>query len=250
MRDLKQAALNYLPQCVLEIVENRVNMGKIWTLISQDFLYTCPARSEIGGKSPARSRISDSDSEEDEALRKPVNGLVILTKCLGSFPNEASDAFNAFKISLNEYISVQPKMSTSKIIEWLNKEDRMVKKCPLIRSIFDERKKWLKERTRAMPTFSWSMPNARLERYPNVEVFIRSTEERVLQEFHSSSEMQEFITYVIDEARSQRSFAIDFMRVSSKSLHIVKNRNYYEKILNRYIDNLNELNIIMEFLSS
>lgn len=264
-RELNQAALNFFNECVLKIVTDAANIPEIWKLINSDWLFTCLATqdtnstssSDTGNTFSSDSNSSTTESEKKgEWVRIPVNGLVILSKCLISFSSvEATEAFSGLANALANYVNETPSVSMLNLADAFGHDNEAVmllRRCAPVRGIFEARKRWLREQTRAKPVFSWSMPNARLDNYPAIEKFLQESLQSTYYGFNSSEEMHEFLECV-KEASSSSSptlqFSVKTEQVGPKTLIINKTQGYFDKQLNEYIEHLNELNNIMEVLS-
>lgn len=236
---LDQVALDLLKNLVLEVIK-KCNRDD-WSQLKKEYDYVC------------EDEKTENQSEQDEAqdvfldweiqLEKRL-GLITLLRCLVLFSDQSHEAFKVFT---QAYTKVQENR-LDELIECLSEEDLTFCNSSQVQSFIKSRKKWLREKTESKPAFTWAMPNASLPDYPQVEKFLKSSDEHDDIYFQYSASVDHCISLVESIPNTlNRGFSASFSKAKSKVLRVKKNKKLHERIKEEFVDYLIELDVINEF---
>lgn len=233
--NLEQVALSLLENLVLEVIK-KCNPDD-WSKLEIEYNYVCEYKKTEN--QDAQNSCVDWEIQLETRL-----GMITLIQCLVPFSDQSSEAFEIFT---QAYTKVQDNRLDD-LIEYLSEEDLTFCNSSQVQSFIKSRKKWLREKTKYTPAFTWAMPNASLPDFPQVEKFLKSSDEQNDIYFQSSVSVDHCIRLVESISNTlNQGFSASFLKVKSKVLRVKKNRKLHERLKEKFVDYLIELDVINEF---
>ena len=199
----------------------------------------------------------DEDYEDDPSARSKKgpnvtqkHSMILLAKCLNAFPQESSPFYPALKKAIIDKVTSNEIYSMKNMaFEFLKEEDASLKACPLVREMFEERKKQLDDIIKNFSVFSWRMPYAQIEGHPRVQEFLRSDLQEMEYQIADPSDLAGFI-YTCNCSWMQDTFSVQVSKKSAKVALIKKTKRWYQKQLENRKNHLAEFLYVSAYLSN
>lgn len=197
------------------------------------------------------SKLHWSDVKNgDIALSQIYNpgGYRALLNCLVIFPEFKSPVIDIF-------IAAMLKMPNDdygyffKICEH-ELEFNLTKQFPKLRVLFEARENWLQEKLKVKPILCLSMPDVKLNGYPEIEKFMHSEKAAMKYRFNNHQDLKMFL-YEIGQFqfRNRRGELVKLTKC--KRLHLIQKRTVsYDEKLDKYNGFVNDLEKIREMMST
>lgn len=238
---LEKVTLNLSGNFVLEVIKKC--HPNDWSKLEKEYGYVCEDEEEKTENPSEQDDAQDVGVDWKIQLKKRL-GLITLIRCLVAFGTESHEAFEIFT---QAYTKVQEKRLDD-LIKCLKEEDLTFRNSSQVQSFIKSRKKWLQEKTKFKPAFTWAMPNASLPDYPQIEKFLKSSDEHDDICFQNSTCMDRCIRFVESIPNTlNQGFSASFLRAKSKVLRVTKNKKLHELKKEEFVDNLIELIMIDKF---
>jgi hypothetical protein len=217
-----QLALKYLNEQILPILNDTSKFKKV---IEQNFQQTS---------------YHYRDPEHSNLLYNFVTTILL-------FENQ-EETMEKFKDRVIEFADAG---IIAPLISKFMKETAVFKSSPAIRALCEYRQKWLENKIRQKPEFSWHMPNASLPQYPQVESFLKSGQTTMVCAFYGIPDARRFAKMYNNNFES--GFSINSVPNGDTGRNarvtITKTRDYYDKQIRSFRPFEQEMHDLKKFLN-
>lgn len=175
-----------------------------------------------------------------------------LLELMDLFPDERDSAKKA--LSGEVLKTIKQKESYPDQLCWILENQReLLIMFPALLSIFVEKKSALEKLAREKPVFSWSMPDAKLSKYPLVEEFLRSEQTEMRYQFNSENDLRMFLNKYQDNfgySSIENGFSANITALPNRMARIEKTRKLFESKMEVFLSAPGKIQHINDFLLS